>query len=164
MVRQYGVIQRWSLAVVKANIILLCELGVRHILHHSPPPPLLGLQTDNTLSSPFHFPFIFSLKDIAPQTPLITEYCLVLLPVSITLGIIPLKNTVCSYRNFWFPAVITTARFTSLSRALCKRKDVLSTSSCGATSLDLSLQRWTVLEKRKKNPLHLREALSTTLS
>lgn len=64
MVRQYRLIQGRSLALVKAVslVILLGVLGVRHILLHSTPPPLLVLLVDNSLSSSFiftFFPYLF---------------------------------------------------------------------------------------------------------
>lgn len=43
----------------EANVILLGVLSVRLILLHSPPPPLLVLLTDNSLTCPFIFPFLF---------------------------------------------------------------------------------------------------------
>lgn len=75
--------QGWSLAVVKAvrpaclcesNIILLGVLGVRHILLHSPPPPLLVLQTDNSLSYPFIFPLFPICKKLFHKHTLSTPH------------------------------------------------------------------------------------------
>ncbi len=41
----------------EANVIPLGVLGVRHVLLHSTPPPLLVLLADNSLSSSFISPF-----------------------------------------------------------------------------------------------------------
>lgn len=83
----------------EANIILLGVLGVRHILLHSPPPPLLVLQTDNSLPFPFTYPFFSYLQAIAPQVTLSIPYRILFLflLMGITSSIIPLQNAVCSY-------------------------------------------------------------------
>lgn len=96
MLRQYRVIQGWSLAAVKAarpgrlceaNVILLCVFGVRHVLLHSPPPPpRLVLHTDNSPSSPlFHTSStIYSQQIVPPATGTVR-------------GIVPLHNMACCY-------------------------------------------------------------------
>lgn len=95
MLRQYRVIQCWSVAAVKAarpsrlceaNVILLCVFGVRHILLRSPPPPQLVLHSDNSLSSPlFHTSSTIYLQQIVPPA------------MGTMRGIIPLHNTACCY-------------------------------------------------------------------